>query len=694
MEKRVQIELGGRTLILETGRLAKQANGSVMARYGDTAVLCTVTASAEPKPLDFFPLTVNYEERMYAVGKIPGGFNKREGRPSQKAILSSRLTDRTIRPLFAEGFRNDVQVLDLVMSVDQECSPEITAMIGTSAALAISDVPFNGPIGGVIVGRVNNEFIINPTTEQSAVSDLYVVVGGTKDAIMMVEAEAHEVTEEVMLEAIMFGHEAVKKIVAAIEQFVAEVGKPKMEVKLQAIDPEVNAAVRAYAETRLIEALKIKDKLERQDAIDAINAETAEHFSSEYAETPKKTADLHEALHDIIKDEVRRLITVDKIRPDGRALDEIRPIECDINLLPRTHGSALFTRGQTQALSVCTLGALGDVQKVDGLDLEDSRRFMHHYNFPPFSVGEARPLRPPGRREIGHGALGERALGMVIPSEVDFPYAIRLVSEVLESNGSSSQASICASTMALMAAGVPIVAPVAGVAMGLIKEGDYFSILTDIQGLEDHLGDMDFKVAGTAKGVTAIQMDIKINGIDRAILDQALAQAKDGRMFILNKMLQCIKEPNKELSQYAPKIISMNIHPDKIRDVIGAGGKIINKIIEETGVKIDIEQDGRVFIASSNAEMIEKARAIIEGIVRELIVGEVYLGTVKRVEKFGAFVEVLPGKEGLVHVSQLSSERVANVSDVVSVGDKITVKVTEIDAQGRVNLSRKAVLTP
>jgi polyribonucleotide nucleotidyltransferase len=694
MEKRIQIDLGGKTLILETGRLAKQANGSVMARYGDTAVLCTVTASADPKPLDFFPLTVNYEERMYAVGKIPGGFNKREGRPSQKAILSSRLTDRTIRPLFAEGFRNDIQIVDIVMSVDQECAPEITAMIGTSAALAISDVPFNGPIGGVIVGRVNQQFIINPSVAELEQTELYVVVAGTKDAIMMVEAEAHEVTEDVMLEAIMFGHEAVKKIVAAIEQFAAEVGKAKMEVKLQAVDPEVNAAVRQFAESRLIAALKIKEKLERQDAIDAINAETAEQFSAEYAETPKKMADLHEALHDIIKDEVRRLITQDKVRPDGRALDEIRPIECDISLLPRTHGSALFTRGQTQALSVCTLGALGDVQKVDGLDLEESRRFMHHYNFPPFSVGEARPLRPPGRREIGHGALGERALGMVIPNEIDFPYAIRLVSEVLESNGSSSQASICASTMAMMDAGVPITAPVAGVAMGLIKEGDFFSILTDIQGLEDHLGDMDFKVAGTAKGVTAIQMDIKINGIDRAILKDALAQARDGRMFILDKMLQRIKEPNKQLSQYAPKIITMNIHPDKIRDVIGAGGKIINKIIEETGVKIDIEQDGRVFIASSDAEMIERARQIIEGIVRELIVGEVYLGTVKRVEKFGAFVEVLPGKEGLVHVSQLSTDRVANVSDVVSVGDKITVKVTEIDAQGRVNLSRKAVLTP
>jgi polyribonucleotide nucleotidyltransferase len=694
MEKRIQIDLGGKTLILETGRLAKQANGSVMARYGDTAVLCTVTASPDPKPLDFFPLTVNYEERMYAVGKIPGGFNKREGRPSQKAILSSRLTDRTIRPLFAEGFRNDVQIVDIVMSVDQECAPEITAMIGTSAALAISDVPFDGPVGGVIVGRVNNQFIINPSVDELEQTELYVVVAGTKDAIMMVEAEAHEVTEEVMLDAIMFGHEAVRKICAAIEQFAAEAGKTKMEVKLQAIDQEVNAAVRHYAESRLIDALKIKEKLERQDAIDAINAETAEHFTEEYAETPKKMADLHEALHDIIKDEVRRLITQDKVRPDGRALDEIRPIECDISLLPRTHGSALFTRGQTQALSICTLGALGDVQKVDGLDLEESRRFMHHYNFPPFSVGEARPLRPPGRREIGHGALGERALGMVVPNEIDFPYAIRLVSEVLESNGSSSQASICASTMAMMDAGVPIIAPVAGVAMGLIKEGEFFSILTDIQGLEDHLCDMDFKVAGTAKGITAIQMDIKINGIGRAILKDALAQARDGRMFILGKMLERIKEPNKQLSQYAPKIITMNIHPDKIRDVIGAGGKIINKIIEETGVKIDIEQDGRVFIASSDADMIERARQIIEGIVRELIVGEVYLGTVKRVEKFGAFVEVLPGKEGLVHVSQLSSERVANVSDVVSVGDKITVKVTEIDAQGRVNLSRKAVLTP
>lgn len=692
MEKKIQIDLGGRPLILETGRLAKQANGAVMARYGDTAVLCTVTASKDPKDLDFFPLTVNYEERMYAVGKIPGGYVKREGRPSQKAILASRLTDRPIRPLFAEGFRNDVQIVNLVMSVEQDNSPEITAMIGTSASLAISDVPFDGPIGGVVVGRVDGQFIINPTVAQAAVSELYLVVAGTKDAIMMVEAEAHEVPEEIMLEAIMFGHEAIKTIVAAIEQFVAEVGKPKMEVHLHTVDPDVNRAVRDYAEARLVEAVRIAEKHARQDAIDAIESETVELFKQQYAETPGRIADVKEVLHDIVKEEVRRLITHDKIRPDGRALNEIRPIECDTGLLARTHGSGLFTRGQTQALSVCTLGALGDVQILDGIDLEESKRFMHHYNFPPFSVGEARPLRPPGRREIGHGALGERALEMVIPDESVFPYTIRVVSEVLESNGSTSQASICAGTMALMDAGVPIKAPVAGIAMGLIKDGDHVSILTDIQGMEDHLGDMDFKVAGTATGVTAIQMDIKIAGIDRAILAEALQQAKEGRMFILGKMLAHIAEPKKSLSPYAPKIIIMQIHPDKIRDVIGAGGKIINKIIDETGVKIDIEQDGKVFIASSDEAMNEKARSIIEGIVREVVVGEVYLGTVKRIEKFGAFVEVLPGKEGLVHISQLANERVAKVEDVVSLGDKITVKVTEIDQQGRVNLSRKATL--
>ncbi|WP_258296409.1 polyribonucleotide nucleotidyltransferase [Paenibacillus peoriae] len=693
MEQRVEMQLGGRKLVLETGRLAKQANAAVKVSYGETVVLCTVTASREPKDLDFFPLTVNYEERLYAVGKIPGGFIKREGRPSQKAILSSRLTDRPIRPLFPEGFRNDVQVLNLVMSVDQDCEPEIAAMIGTSAALSISDVPFNGPIGGVAVGRVDGQFVINPDIAQQDASDLYLVVAGTKDAIMMVEAEGNEIPEEVMLEAIMFGHDEIKNIVAVIEQLVQVAGKEKMQVKLHAVDEKVNSEVRAYAAERLMEAVKIAEKHARQEAIDAVNEETVAHFEAQYIETPELLSDVSEVLYDIVKEEVRRLITHDKVRPDGRKLDEIRPIESDTSILPRTHGSGLFTRGQTQALSICTLGALGDVQILDGIDLEETKRFMHHYNFPPFSVGEARPLRAPGRREIGHGALGERALSKVIPSETEFPYTIRLVSEVLESNGSTSQASICASTLAMMDAGVPIKAPVAGVAMGLIKDGDHVSVLTDIQGMEDHLGDMDFKVAGTAEGVTAIQMDIKINGIDRQILQDALKQAKEGRLFILSKMMEAIQKPREQLSQYAPKIMTMHINPDKIRDVIGAGGKIINKIIEETGVKIDIEQDGRVFIASTNQEMNEKARSIIEGIVKEVVVGEIYIGTVKRIEKFGAFVEILPGKDGLVHISQLSTERVAKVEDVIAIGDTITVKVTEIDQQGRVNLSRKAVLT-
>ncbi|REE94468.1 polyribonucleotide nucleotidyltransferase [Paenibacillus taihuensis] len=694
MLQRVETTLGGRPLVLETGRLAKQANAAVTVKYGETVVLCTVVASNEPKNLDFFPLTVNYEERLYAVGKIPGGFIKREGRPSEKAILASRLTDRPIRPLFPEGFRNEVQIANIVMSVDQDCTPEIAAMIGTSAALSISDLPFNGPIGGVIVGRIDGQFIINPTVEQGAKSDIYVVVSGTKDAIMMVEAEANEVSEDVMLEAIMFGHDEIKRIVATIEELQGLAAKPKLQVNLHAVDAAVNEAVRAFAQGRLVEAVRVVEKHARQEAIDAVNADAVVHFEAEYAETPELLGDVKEVLYDIVKEEVRRLITHDKVRPDGRALSEIRPIECDVALLPRTHGTGLFTRGQTQALSICTLGALGDVQILDGIDLTETKRFMHHYNFPPFSVGEARPLRPPGRREIGHGALGERALSKVIPSETEFPYTIRLVSEVLESNGSTSQASICASTLAMMDAGVPIKAPVAGIAMGLIKDGDHFSILSDIQGMEDHLGDMDFKVAGTPAGVTAIQMDIKINGIDRAILSQALEQAREGRMHILGKMNEVMQTPRASLSQYAPKIVIMKIHPDKIRDVIGSGGKIINKIIDETGVKIDIEQDGTVFIASSNAEANERAKQIIEGIVREVIVGEVYLGTVKRIEKFGCFVEILPGKDGLVHISQLSTERVAKVEDVVKIGDQITVKVTEIDAQGRVNLSRKAVLTP
>ncbi|AZN40899.1 polyribonucleotide nucleotidyltransferase [Paenibacillus albus] len=694
MLQRVETTLGGRPFVLETGRLAKQANAAVTVKYGETVVLCTVVASNEPKNLDFFPLTVNYEERLYAVGKIPGGFIKREGRPSEKAILSSRLTDRPIRPLFPEGFRNEVQIANIVMSVDQDCSPEIAAMIGTSAALSISDLPFNGPIGGVIVGRIDGQFIINPTVEQNAKSDIFVVVSGTKDAIMMVEAEANEVSEEVMLEAIMFGHDEIKRIVTTIEELVGLAGKAKLQVKLHAVNESVDEAVRAFAQGRLVEAVRVVEKHARQEAIDAVNADAVAHFEAEYAETPELLGDVKEVLYDIVKEEVRRLITHDKVRPDGRALSEIRPIECDVAILPRTHGTGLFTRGQTQALSVCTLGALGDVQILDGIDLTETKRFMHHYNFPPFSVGEARPLRPPGRREIGHGALGERALSKVIPSETEFPYTIRLVSEVLESNGSTSQASICASTLAMMDAGVPIKAPVAGIAMGLIKDGDHFSILSDIQGMEDHLGDMDFKVAGTPAGVTAIQMDIKINGIDRAILSQALEQAREGRMHILGKMNEVMQTPRTSLSQYAPKIVIMKIHPDKIRDVIGSGGKIINKIIDETGVKIDIEQDGTVFIASSNAEANERAKQIIEGIVREVVVGEVYLGTVKRIEKFGCFVEILPNKDGLVHISQISSERVAKVEDVVKIGDQITVKVTEIDAQGRINLSRKVLLTP
>lgn len=693
MEHRVEMMLGGRSFALETGRLAKQANGAVVVRYGETVVLSTVTASTEPKDLDFFPLTVNYEERLYAVGKIPGGFIKREGRPSEKAILSSRLTDRPIRPLFSEGFRNDVQIVNLVLSVDQDCTPEIAAMIGTSAALAISNVPFNGPIGGVIVGRVDGQFIINPTQAQEEKSDLFVVVSGTRDAIMMVEAEANEASESDMLEAIMFGHDEIKKIVDTIDQLVASAGQPKMAVKLHTVDSDVEANVKAFAQARLVEAVRINEKHARQDAIDLVNGETVEHFSQLYAETPSKLKDVKEVLYDIVKNEVRRLITHDKVRPDGRGLAEIRPISSDVSILPRTHGSGLFTRGQTQALSICTLGPLGEVQILDGLGTQESKRFMHHYNFPPFSVGEARPLRPPGRREIGHGALGERALLKVLPSEVEFPYTIRLVSEVLESNGSTSQASICASTLAMMDAGVPIKAPVAGIAMGLIKDGDFTSILSDIQGMEDHLGDMDFKVAGTAAGITAIQMDIKIDGIDRQILTDALQQAKEGRLFILGKMLETMQESRKSLSKYAPKIISLKIHPDKIRDVIGSGGKIINKIIEETGVKIDIEQDGTVYIASTDEAANQRARGIIEGIVKEVVVGEIYTGTVKRIEKFGCFVEILPNKDGLIHISQLSNERVAKVEDVVNIGDQIEVKVTEIDNMGRVNLSRKVLLS-
>ncbi|ANB58407.1 polyribonucleotide nucleotidyltransferase [Anoxybacillus sp. B7M1] len=691
-EKHVfSIDWAGRPLVVEIGQLAKQANGAVLVRYGDTVVLSTATASKEAKSVDFFPLTVNYEERLYAVGKIPGGFIKREGRPSEKAILASRLIDRPIRPLFAEGFRNEVQIVSMVMSVDQDCSPEMAAMFGSSLALMVSDIPFEGPIAGVTVGRVDGNFVINPSVEQTEKSDIHLVVAGTKDAINMVEAGADEVPEEVMLEAIMFGHEEIKRLIAFQEEITAQIGKEKMEVALYELDSQLEADIRALAEAEIKRAVQVPEKLAREAAIDEVKAGVIAKYEEQEAdeETLKQA---NEILHKLVKEEVRRLITEEKIRPDGRKIDEIRPLSSAVGLLPRTHGSGLFTRGQTQALSVCTLGALGDVQILDGLGIEETKRFMHHYNFPPFSVGETGAIRSPGRREIGHGALGERALEPVIPSEKEFPYTIRLVSEVLESNGSTSQASICASTLAMMDAGVPIKAPVAGIAMGLVKSGDHYTILTDIQGMEDHLGDMDFKVAGTEKGVTALQMDIKIKGLSREILEEALQQAKKGRMDILKHMMQTISEPRKELSKYAPKILTMQINPDKIRDVIGPSGKQINKIIEETGVKIDIEQDGTIFISSVNEEMNQKAKKIIEDIVREVEVGQIYLGKVKRIEKFGAFVELFSGKDGLVHISELAEERVGKVEDVVSIGDEVLVKVTEIDKQGRVNLSRKAVL--
>ncbi|MFH7818692.1 polyribonucleotide nucleotidyltransferase [Neobacillus thermocopriae] len=685
------IDWAGRKLTVEIGQLAKQANGAVLVRYGDTAVLSTATASKEPKNLDFFPLTVNYEERLYAVGKIPGGFIKREGRPSEKAILASRLIDRPIRPLFAEGFRNEVQIVSIVMSVDQDCSTEMAAMFGSSLALCVSDIPFEGPIAGVVVGRVDNEFVINPTVEQLEKSDIHLTVAGTKDAINMVEAGADEVPEEVMLEAIMFGHEEIKRLIEFQEKIVAEIGKEKMEVTLYEIDKELEEEVKAACEADLVKAIQVQEKHAREDAINEVKNRVLAQYEEQEADE-EVLKQVKQILDKIVKAEVRRLITVEKIRPDGRKIDEIRPLSSQVGILPRTHGSGLFTRGQTQALSICTLGAMGDVQILDGLGIEEEKRFMHHYNFPSFSVGETGPIRGPGRREIGHGALGERALEPVIPSEKEFPYTIRLVSEVLESNGSTSQASICASTLAMMDAGVPIKAPVAGIAMGLVKSGEHYTVLTDIQGMEDHLGDMDFKVAGTAKGVTALQMDIKIDGLSREILEEALQQAKVGRMQILESMTATIAEPRAELSKFAPKILTMTINPEKIRDVIGPSGKQINKIIEETGVKIDIEQDGTIFIASSDPAMNEKAKKIIEDIVREVVVGQIYLGKVKRIEKFGAFVEIFAGKDGLVHISELAEERVGKVEDVVQIGDEILVKVTEIDKQGRVNLSRKAVL--
>jgi polyribonucleotide nucleotidyltransferase len=692
---RKSIEVGGRTLTLETGRLAKQAGGAIFAQYGDTAVLATATASKEPREgIDFFPLTVDYEERLYAVGNIPGGFIKREGRPSEKAILSSRLIDRPIRPLFPKGYRNDVHIVATVLSVDQDNPPDTLAMIGASCALHISHIPFQGPIGAVVMGLVDDQLIVNPNVEQASKSLMHLVVAGTKDAVMMVEAGAQEVPEEVILEAIMQGHSEIIKIVNFIEKFRQEalelgLAKEKIEPEIEEIPQEIQDDVRAFAEEKLLEAVQTKEKHEREDNIKKVKDETLENFAEKY---PEQAKEIKTVLDNLLKEIVRKLITVDKIRPDGRALDEVRPITCEVGILPRTHGSGLFTRGQTQILSVVTLGAIGEEQIIDGLGLEESKRYMHYYNFPPYSVGEARPMRGPGRREIGHGALAERALEPMIPSEEEFPYTIRIVSEALESNGSTSMGSVCGSTLSLMDAGVPIKKPVSGVAMGLIKNGEHFSILTDIQGMEDALGDMDFKVAGTKDGVTAIQMDIKIAGINRDILKTALEQARQGRLFIMQKMLEVIQEPREELSPYAPRIITTMVDPEKIRDIIGPGGKTIKKIIDETGVKIDIEDDGKVFIASLDVKSAEKAIKIIESLTKEVEAGQIYLGKVMRITNFGAFVEILPGKEGLVHISQLALERVEKVEDVVQVGDEIMVKVTEIDRQGRINLSRKELL--
>ncbi|WP_415945016.1 polyribonucleotide nucleotidyltransferase [Selenomonas montiformis] len=685
-----EMELGGRPLIIEHGKMAKQANGAVLVRYGDTVVLVTATASAEPREgVDFFPLTVDYEEKMYAAGKIPGGFIKREGRPSSDAILCARLIDRPIRPLFPKGFRNDVQIVATVLSVEQDNAPELAAMIGASAALTVSDIPFMGPIAGVRVGRINDQFVINPTEAQRAESTLNLTVAGSKDAVMMVEAGAHELPEDVVLDAILFGHKEIQRLVSFQEEIQQACGKEKREAKLFVVPENLEKDIRAYAAERLDQATRNPDKLDRDAHIADINADVMEHFLADYPEMEKEIA---MALHDLEKAIVRRMITHEKIRPDGREVEEVRPVSCEVGLLPRTHGSGLFTRGQTQILTVTTLGPLGDEQIIDGLGPETTKHYIHHYNFPGYSVGEAKPIRSPGRREIGHGALAERALLPVIPSIEEFPYTIRLVSEVLESNGSSSMGSVCGSTLSLMNAGVPIKRPVSGVAMGLVKDGDQYTILTDIQGMEDALGDMDFKVAGTSKGITAIQMDIKVAGIDRDILSSALQQAKRGRAFILDKMLACIDRPAAELSPYAPRVETIKIKTDKIRDVIGTGGKVVKKIIDETGVQIDIHEDGNVFISSVDAEGMKKARKMIEDIVREVEVGEVYTGKVTRLMKFGAFVEVLPGKEGLCHISQLAAHRVEKVEDVVQIGDQLQVKVVEIDDKGRINLSHKACL--
>ena len=709
MKKKFELDFYGRKIIVEHGELAKQADGAVLVRYNDTVVLTAAVVSKTVNLLsDFFPLTVNYQEKLYSVGKIPGGFIKREGRPSENATLAARMIDRPMRPLFPEGFKNEVQVISTVLSVDQECSPELTAMLGSSLAVSISKIPFNGPIAGVKVGRVNGEFIINPTPEELEQSELDLTVAGTKDAINMVESSAKEVREDIMLEALMFGHEAVKKLIAFEEEIIAAIGDEKMEYETLTIEDEMKERITSLISDKMDKALRIKDKLEKYTAIDAIKEEVEELYRSEY-EDKVKDEELKEILvkadmvvSDIEYNLFRSIVVKEHIRSDGRKMDEIRPLSTDIDLLPRTHGSALFTRGETQALSVTTLGAIGEHQILDGLGLEDQKRFMLHYNFPQFSVGETGRYGAPGRREIGHGALGEKALLQVIPSEEDFPYTIRVVSEILESNGSSSQASICAGCMSLMAAGVPIKAPVAGIAMGLITHDEDYTILTDIQGMEDHLGDMDFKVAGTKNGICALQMDIKIKGITREILKEALEQAKKARMEVLDVMQKQIAEPRKEVSKYAPKMETFMIDPMKIKDVIGKGGEMITKIICDASnvkdvnninaVKVDLEDDGRVIIYHSDQEIINKTREMIEEVVREVEVGKIYEAKVVKIEDFGCFVQLWPGCEGLVHISQLSHERVAKVEDVVKVGDEIIVKALGPDKKGRQNFSRKDAL--
>ena len=694
------LDFCGRGITVETGEIAKQADGAVIIRYGDTVTLSTACASNQAKEgIDFFPLTVSFEEKLYSVGKIPGGFLRREGRPSEHATLTARMIDRPIRPLFAEGFRNEVQVVNTVLSVDQDASPEMAAMFGASLALCISDIPFNGPIAGCKVGRINGELVANPTVAQMEESDIDLTVAGTAQALNMVEAGAKEVSEEDMLAALMFGHEQIKKLCAFQEEIVAACGKEKREIELYAVDETIDREVRSNFEAQIRAAVSIKEKLERYGKIDDLTDEAAEMIANkEYASEKDQNNAVKQAreiCRGIEADEVRRLIIEDKVRPDGRQIDEIRPLNSQVDLLPRVHGSALFTRGETQVLSTTTLGALNDNQIIDDLTVVDSKRFMHHYNFPPYCVGETGRMGNPGRREIGHGALGERALAQVLPSVDEFPYTIRTVADVMESNGSSSQASICAGTMSLMAAGVPIKAPVAGIAMGLIMDDDSgkYTVLTDIQGMEDHFGDMDFKVAGTKNGITALQMDIKVTGITKNIFEEALAQAHKARLEILDNMLACISEPRTQLSPYAPKIAMMNIDPDKIKDVIGPGGKMINEIIAQCdNVKIDIDDDGKVVIYHNDYDTIEKAKQMISDIVRVAKVGDVYAAKVVRLEKFGAFVNLFGNTDGLLHISKISHHRVDKVEDVLKLGDVIDVKITEIDNKGRINVSAKALL--